>query len=138
MKKASCTQLPEQPLAHQVLYNLTGYQVGKCRNRKSLNTDFRLPYPAYLEAGVTPVNEEELFYDEYDFLSIANGERFSNPEGWDEPLLDRWSREFHRIIQDCLFKNNKASEIQRPSITRRVQDSRAIYRSSNNWQSKGN
>jgi hypothetical protein len=67
MKKASNTRLRGHPLAHQVFCHINGFEVEICRDRKSLNTAFRLRYRAYLETGAIPENEEEMLHDDYDF-----------------------------------------------------------------------
>lgn len=60
--------IAKQPLMHQVISTINGFTVEICRDRKSLNAAFHLRYRAYLEVDAIPANEEELLYDDFDFL----------------------------------------------------------------------
>ena len=71
MKNITNLQLAEQPLAHQIICTIKGFTVEVCRDRKSLNTAFRLRYRAYLGVDAIPENEEELLYDDFDFMPNA-------------------------------------------------------------------
>lgn len=71
MKTRKNTSLSGHPLANQIFCTLNGFTVELCSDQKSLNTAFNLRYRAYLEAGAVEENEEELLYDDYDFLPNA-------------------------------------------------------------------
>ena len=71
METRSNIPLADTPLASQTFCSQRGFTVEVCRDQASLNTAFDLRYRAYIAAGAIDVNEENLLYDDYDFLPNA-------------------------------------------------------------------
>ena len=55
-------------MSNQIVFEMKGFTVEVCRDQRSLNTAFRLRYRAYLKVNAIPENEEEMLYDDYDFM----------------------------------------------------------------------
>ena len=68
MKKISLITPATQPFEEQVFCNFKGFTVEVCRRPESLAAAFHLRYRAYVAVDAIPPNEEELLYDDFDFM----------------------------------------------------------------------
>ena len=68
MKSFTPVSPASHPFADQVFCTCKGFTIEVCRRAESLATAFRLRYRAYLGVHAIDKNEEELLYDNYDFL----------------------------------------------------------------------
>ena len=68
MKNSTTIQLAETPISDQIISSFNDFTLEVCLDEKSMNRAFHLRYRAYLEVNSIEENEEELLYDEYDFI----------------------------------------------------------------------
>lgn len=58
----------KHPYPEQVVGTFNGFVIEVCLRNDSINTAFHLRYRSYLDVGYIEKSDEELLYDDYDFL----------------------------------------------------------------------
>ncbi|PHN05990.1 N-acyl amino acid synthase FeeM domain-containing protein [Flavilitoribacter nigricans] len=67
MKQVSACQVATQPSESQIVSVHGDFTLEVCLSPESRQLAFQIRYRSYLQAGMIPVNEEGMLYDDYDF-----------------------------------------------------------------------